>query len=235
MGGQQRQQLGVGAVGGGDDRVQQRVVLRPARARRARRPRIAATRSSGCASKARVDRRRGTVELGRIIASASARLGADLVVDRLPADARPGRRAVAIVTAAQPALGGELRPRPSTIRSRMRHAGAALGRRARHRPPVAGSASAVASSSGTKSTFSRTPQSGQHQSSGMSAQAVPAAKPSCSSPAVDLVGVAAAGAAGGQHLAGREPPATRSPVGRRGRAATPAAGTSRGSGRACAG
>ena len=35
---------------------------------------------------------------------------------------------------------------------------------------------------GLKSTFSRTPQSGQHQSSGISAQAVPAAKPSASSP-----------------------------------------------------
>ena len=36
---------------------------------------------------------------------------------------------------------------------------------------------------GTKSTFSLTPQSGQHQPSGMSTHAVPAANPSCSSPA----------------------------------------------------
>ncbi len=41
---------------------------------------------------------------------------------------------------------------------------------------------ALTRSTGTKSTFSRTPQSGQHQSSGTSAQAVPAANPSCSSP-----------------------------------------------------
>ena len=36
--------------------------------------------------------------------------------------------------------------------------------------------------SGTKSALFRTPQSGQHQSAGMSDQGVPAAKPSCSSP-----------------------------------------------------
>ena len=87
--GQQRQQLGVGAVGGGDDRVQQRVVLGELEHVARRAPRIAPTRSSGWASKARFTTPRNRSSSCRIIASASAGLGADLVVDGLPADADP--------------------------------------------------------------------------------------------------------------------------------------------------
>ena len=53
-------------------------------------------------------------------------------------------------------------------------------------------------STGTKSTFSRTPQSGQHQSSGTSAHAVPAANPSRSSPVTRLCNRSRG--SGGEHL-----------------------------------
>ena len=70
--GEQRQQLGVGAVGRGDDRVQQGVVLGPARAPRARPSRIASTRSSGWAVEGDGRPRRGSGPSScRTIASAS--------------------------------------------------------------------------------------------------------------------------------------------------------------------
>ena len=66
------------------------------------------------------------------------------------------------------------------VRHRLAHA-EALAAVAVHADPH--QATSRSSWTGTKSTFSRTPQSGQHQVSGISAHAVPAAKPSCSSPA----------------------------------------------------
>ena len=57
------------------------------------------------------------------------------------------------------------------------------GASARHRPHRRSGSGHAASSTGSKSTLSRTPQSGQAQSSGTSLHGVPAGKPSRGWPA----------------------------------------------------
>ena len=129
---------------------------------------MASTRSSGWASKAALDHREEALELAQDHRLGQRRLGADLVVDGLPAHADPL---------------GEPRPsspRPSptsvvssdrgaTMRSRSRSEGWSRRhpRNRRPRQPPRGRQAGSAVDSGTKSTFSRTPQSGQHQSSGI--------------------------------------------------------------------
>ena len=92
--GQQRQQLGVGAVGRRDDGVQQLVVLGELEHAAATPPGSRRPGRRGGRSKARSTTAEEPVELVQDHRLGQAVLGADLVVDRLPAHADPvGERA----------------------------------------------------------------------------------------------------------------------------------------------
>ena len=166
--GQQGQQLGVGAVGGRDDGLEEAVVLRQLE-------HSAAGAADGGHQVVRV-RVEGALDLGqeqRQLAQhhllGQLGLRPDLVVDGLPADAHPVRE-LGHGDRGPPGLAGQLGRRGHD---------ALVGAHGTTAHLAHGTADA---STGTKSTLSRTPQSGQHQVSGMSAHAVPAANPSRSSP-----------------------------------------------------
>ena len=203
MGGQERKDVGVGAVRGRHHRVQQLVVLSQLE-HRADRALQRAGEVIGMVVERTGHHPQEALQLGHDHRLGQRLLGADLVVDRLPAHAhclgQSGHRHVA-----PPDLSGhrdrcrddappQRLPDESTARSHVSESrtgsmpGVVLHEQVRTGPgqrPDAPEESvyAEAGSNGTKSAFSRTPQSGQDQSTGMSTHAVPAAKPSCSSPA----------------------------------------------------
>ena len=144
---QQRQQLGVRAVGGRDHRVQQPVVLRQlehAARGRADRP----GQVVGMPVEGGLDGREEPVELGEDHRLGQGGLGADLVVDRLPADpdplGQPRHRHL------RPAAGRWSAPRPrrrSAAAGEWRHA-AVMGVRSREATPSAAQPSRLSASTG---------------------------------------------------------------------------------------
>ena len=175
VGGQQREQLGVRAMRGRDDGLEQQVVLggleHGARRVADRGDQVGRVRVEGHG-----DQAEEPLQLAQDHPLREQRLRADLVVDGLPAHAdhvgEPRHRHLGPAD-----LGGQGHGRVDDALAH-RHRG-----HRRHGHERYGAQRAGSRSRGTKSTFSRTPQSGQHQLSGTSFHAVPAAKPSCSSPA----------------------------------------------------
>src|SRR5262249_54348305 len=102
---------------------------------------------------------------------------AELLVEGLAAD--PGGGGDVAHRHLRPGSGFEVVP--GGVEERLPEQGAGRlggGRSACHPPYRRSGGGQAASSTGSKSTLSRTPQSGQAQSSGTSAQAVPGGKPS---------------------------------------------------------